>query len=130
MTHQMEKLEKLPKCFKYLLSKVYYDGQIYNNIITWYDSLKEKSGQFTVILNPKISNRIKITVARSAMVDSPFYSFNQIYNDNKPIPKEVMIGTKIDERDNMIKMDLWDESHKIHWSGWILKSKILKQEEV
>ena len=130
MTINIEKLEKLPRCFDYILSKVYYNDKIYNNITTWYNELDKKSGDFTIILNPLISNRVKIVVSKSALEDSPFYPFNQIYNNGNPIPQEVMVGTKLEEKDNMYKMDLWDENHKVHWIGWILKSKILKQEEV
>lgn len=125
-----EKFEHLPKCFKYLLSKVYYNGKIYNNITSWYDSLDRKSGDFDLIINPIISKQIKITVSKGALEDSPFYPFNQIYNNNKPMPKETMLGNKIEDGGNMVKMDLWDENHKVHWIGWILKSKIIKEEEL
>lgn len=130
MKIKQEKLQELPKCFKYLLSKVRYENDIYSNIIDWYNSLQNKNGQFTIILNPIESKQLRIEVSNTALSDSPFFKFNHIYNNDNPIPEKEMFGIKIEEKDNMIKMDLWNKSRTKHWVGWILKSKILKQEEV
>ena len=37
-----------------------------------------------------------------------------------------MYGIKIEEKDKMVKMDLWDKDHKIHWVGWLLKNWFLE----
>lgn len=124
---KQETFTELPKSFKMLIEKVVVDGKEYKNIMEWYESLNNKEGEFTIFLNTKSSKFSKIVVKEQALKDTPFFKFNQFYNDNKPIPMTEMYGIKIEEKDNMIKMDLWDKDHKIHWVGWVLKNNIVQE---
>lgn len=121
-----ETFTELPKVFKTMISKVIVDGKEYKNIVEWYNSLDNKEGEFNVLFNSITSKLVKIQVSESALKDSPFFKFNEIYNNNKPIPMTIMQGIKLEEEDNKVKMDLWDSEHKINWVGWILKSWILR----
>ena len=116
---------ELPKIFSTMIGKVVVDGKSYKNIVEWYNSLPIKEGEFIVTFNLKDTLETKIVVKDLALSDTPFFKFNALYNNGNPIPKVEMYGIKIDEKDKMVKMDLWDKEHKIHWVGWLLKSWIL-----
>lgn len=117
---------ELPKLFTTMIGKVVEDGKEYKNIVEWYNSLPEKDGEHIVLLNIRNTDSVKVVVKEQALSDTPFFKFNAIYNSGNPIPKTEMYGMKIDERDKMVKMDLWDKEQKIHWVGWLLKSWILE----
>ena len=127
---KQETFTELPKVFKTMISKVVVDGKEYKNIEEWYDSLNNKEGHYKVIFNMPNSNLLKVIVKERALSDTPFFKFNEFYNHNKPIPKTEMYGVKVEEKYNMIKMDLWDKDHKMHWDGWILKSNIVECKNV
>ena len=117
---------ELTKILTTMVSKVVVDGKEYKNITEWYNSLDKKEGEYTILFNSSTSDFKKVIVKEQALSDTPFFKFNQIYNSNHPIPKTEMYGIKIEEKDKMVKMDLWDKDHKIHWVGWLLKSWILE----
>lgn len=119
---KQEAFTELPKVFSTMVSRVIVDGKEYKNITEWYNALDKKEGEYLILLNAKISDSKKVVVKEQALSDTPFFKFNSIYNNGNPIPKTEMYGMKIDERDKMVKMDLWDKDHKIHWVGWLLKS--------
>lgn len=120
------KFTELPKIFSMLIEKVVADNKEYSNINEWFNSLPKKEGNFTVILNPVKTEVTKIIVKEQALSDTPFFKFNKFYNNDKPIPMTEMYGIKIEEKDKMVKMDLWDKDHKIHWVGWLLKNWFLE----
>lgn len=115
---------EIPKTLLNLISSVRVDGVLYKNISEWVSNIKE--GENVLIINPIKQDTHKVVVKESALHDTPFFKFNSIYNANNPIPKTEMYGIKIEEKDKMVKMDLWDKDHKIHWVGWLLKSWILE----
>ena len=120
------KIQALPKFFKTLTSRVQVNGVSYANVWEWFQTLT-KDGNYVVVFNPYVSKTVKIVVKASAQQDTPFFHFNAIYNNGQGIPLTEMIGCRVDERENMVKMDLWNEEHTVHWIGWILKSKILQE---
>lgn len=115
---------EIPKTLLNLISNVMVDGVLYKNISEWLSNIKE--GENVLIINPIKQDAHKVVVKESALHDTPFFKFNSIYNAGNPIPKTEMYGIKIEEKDKMVKMDLWDKDHKIHWVGWLLKSWILE----
>lgn len=115
---------EIPKTLLNLISSVMVDGVFYKNISEWVSNIKE--GENVLIINPIKQDSHKVVVKESALHDTPFFKFNSIYNAGNPIPKTEMYGIKIEEKDKMVKMDLWDKDHKIHWVGWILRSWILE----
>ena len=116
----------LPKFLTTFVGRVVADGVSYSCLSEWFNTLT-RNGTYCVVLNPVVSHQVHIHLKPAAQHDSEFFPFNKIYNNNIAVPSLEMIGTKLDERDNMVKMDLWDISHKYHWIGWILKSHILKE---
>ena len=123
---QQETYTELPKVLLMLISKVAANGKIYSNIAEWYNSLPEKNGGFSIIINPESTKVIKIKVKDKALSDTPYFKFNELFNNGVPIPMTEMEGIQIEEKEKMVKMDLWDKEHKIHWIGWLLKSWILE----
>lgn len=117
--------EDLPLILKNLLGKVYCNGVYYSSLREWYST--NPKGENIVILNPISVRTYKIKVKDLAKKDSPFFRFNEIYNNNCPIPLNEMQGKLIDETDKMKKFDLWSEDHNVHWIGWIMKSWILEE---
>ena len=119
---------ELPKIFTTMVGKVVVDGVEYKNILDWYNTLKDKEGDFEVMFNVKTTTSGKVVVKEQALSDTPFFKFNAIHNGGVPIPFTEMYGVKLEEMDRMIKMDLWDKDRKVHWVGWLLKSWILESQ--
>ena len=117
---------ELPKLFTTMIGKVVEDGKEYKNITEWYKSLQEKDGEHILLLNIRNTDSVKVVVKEQALSDTPFFKFNAIYNAGNPIPKTEMFGLKLEENDRMVKMDLWDKDHKVHWVGWLLKSWLVE----
>lgn len=115
---------EIPKTLLNLISNVMVDGVLYKNITEWSPYIKE--GENILILNPIKSEEIKVVVKDAALHDTPFFKFNEIHNENRPIPMKEMYGHVVEENSRMIKMDLWDKDHKIHWNGWLLRNWILE----
>lgn len=114
---------EIPKTLLNLVSCIMVNGKKYNNIKEWSSNIEE--GDNVIILNLPKENVKKIVVKESALQDTPFFKFNEIYNNNKPIPMREMYGLILENREKMIKMDLWDKDHKIHWVGWLLRSWLI-----
>ena len=115
---------EIPKTLLNLISSVMVDGVLYKNISEWVSNIKD--GENVLIINPIKQDSHKVIVKDLALHDTPFFKFNEIYNNNNPIPMVEMFGVTLEEKEKMIKMDLWDKDHKIHWVGWLLKSWILE----
>lgn len=114
---------EIPKTLLNLVSCIMVNGKKYNNIKEWSPNIEE--GDNVIILNLPKENVKKVVVKESALQDTPFFKFNEIYNNNKPIPMTEMYGLALENREKMIKMDLWDKDHKIHWVGWLLRSWLI-----
>lgn len=115
---------EIPKILLNLVSDVMVEGVLYKNIGEWVSNIKE--GENVLTINQIKSNSKKIVVKQCALKDTPYFKFNEIYNNNNPIPMKEMFGVTLEEKEKMIKMDLWDKDHKIHWVGWLLRSWILE----
>lgn len=124
----IHKFNTLPPFLLTMVSKIRVNNKDYSNIKEWAPNIEY--GENIVIINPVQYDIVKIVVKDSATHDSPFFPFNKLHNNNKPIPLTTMYGKTIEEDDKMIKMDLWDKEHKVHWIGWLLKSWIIKQEKI
>ena len=124
----IQKFNTLPPFLLTMVSKIRVNNKDYSSIKEW--APKIEYGENIIIINPIKYDFVKITVKESARHDSPFFQFNKLHNNNKPIPLTIMYGIPIEEDNKMIKMDLWDKEHKVHWIGWLLKSWIIKQEKI
>lgn len=67
--------------------------------------------------------RIKVATYMTKK-SKPDFDFMKKFNNDKPMPKEVMTGTIVKEMTNLVVMKLWDGD--ITWEGYIVKSAILK----
>lgn len=114
----------IPKTLLNLISSVMVDGIVYKNLKDWCANIVE--GENIIIINPISSTNRKVIVKEVALHDTPYFKFNELYNNNNPIPMVEMYGVLLEEKDKTVKMDLWDKEHKVHWSGWLLKSWILE----
>lgn len=114
----------IPKTLLNLISSVMVDGIVYKNLKDWCANIVE--GENIIIINPISSTNRKVIVKEVALHDTPYFKFNELYNNNNPIPMVEMYGVLLEEKDKTVKMDLWDKEHKVHWSGWLLRSWILE----
>jgi len=114
----------IPKTLLNLISSVMVNGVVYKNLKDWCANIVE--GENIIIINPLSSTNRKVIVKEVALHDTPYFKFNELYNNNNPIPMVEMYGVLLEEKDKTVKMDLWDKEHKVHWSGWLLRSWILE----
>ena len=114
----------IPKTLLNLISSVMVNGVVYKNLKDWCANIVE--GENIIIINPLSSINRKVIVKEVALHDTPYFKFNELYNNNNPIPMVEMYGVLLEEKDKTVKMDLWDKEHKVHWSGWLLRSWILE----
>ena len=114
----------IPKTLLNLISSVMVNGVVYKNLKDWCANIVE--GENIIIINPISSTNRKVIVKEVALHDTPYFKFNELYNNNNPIPMVEMYGVLLEEKDKTVKMDLWDKEHKVHWSGWLLRSWILE----
>lgn len=114
----------IPKTLLNLISSVMVNGIVYKNLKDWCANIVE--GENIIIINPISSTNRKVIVKEVALHDTPYFKFNELYNNNNPIPMVEMYGVLLEEKDKTVKMDLWDKEHKVHWSGWLLRSWILE----
>lgn len=119
---------EIPKILLNLISGVMVDGVLYKNIGEWAPNIKE--GENVLTINPIKSNSKKIVVKQCALKDTPYFKFNELFNQSRPIPMTEMYGVTIEDSDKMVKMDLWDKNKRVHWIGWVLKNWIVSEENI
>ena len=56
-------------------------------------------GEF-IIINPLSSTNRKVVVKEVALHDTPYFKFNELYNNNNPIPMVEMYGVLLEEKNN------------------------------
>lgn len=131
----MKQFESIPDILLSLNCPVSVNGKKYNTIRDWYTG---QEGEFIITFNAVTDSivkselkigQIQITV-KEGMTKLSGLGFHKVHNNNIPMPCNVMVGTVLSEDERKKKMDLWDKNHKIHWVGWVLKSMILKEEQV
>lgn len=115
---------EIPKVLYNLVSSILFNDVLYNNLKDCSKYIKD--GENVLIINPVKQVNKKVVVKESALQDTPFFKFNELHNNNNPIPMTEMFGVVLEEKEKMIKMDLWDKEHKIHWIGWLLRSWIIQ----
>ncbi|MBQ4542889.1 MAG: hypothetical protein IJA19_01835, partial [Clostridia bacterium] len=58
------------------------------------------------------------------------FNFHLRWNNGIPMPLQVMVGRKIRETSGTVYMELQSVDGSKRWSGWVVKSAIIKCEQV
>jgi len=117
-------------------------GKTYENMEQARLALKGFSGDLCVVFTPKFTPRettrdvasereMRITV-RYYMTAPPTatFDFHRRRNNGLPMPEKTMVGRVVEESRGMVKMELRSEITDKTWTGWVIKSAIINQEEL